>query len=196
MGEHFEGHLQCEWWTVCFGGDCLASSFVFLFAMPFEAVCAFWLVSLRKEPLGVSFRNYRPPPHLNVSPLRSLWGRKLMRKLSLKPPERIATLQAIWDEQSPANLGPCGTSASMCRIHAVPPVMCFKLCMLLWLMAGGFSHQYWCVCDQLGQPFREEVQWVGAADTHPLFSNIPSSAFKWFCLLSINGQTFICCFTH
>uniref|UniRef100_A0A3Q3XF05 Capping protein regulator and myosin 1 linker 1 n=1 Tax=Mola mola TaxID=94237 RepID=A0A3Q3XF05_MOLML len=56
---------------------------------------------------------------------------KLMRKLSLKPPERIATLQAIWDEQSPANLGPC----------------------------GGFSHQYWCVCDQLGQPFREEVQW-------------------------------------
>uniref|UniRef100_A0A8C5C6J2 CARMIL pleckstrin homology domain-containing protein n=1 Tax=Gadus morhua TaxID=8049 RepID=A0A8C5C6J2_GADMO len=23
----------------------------------------------------------------------------------------------------------------------------------------GFSHQYWCVCDHLGLPYREEVQW-------------------------------------
>ncbi|KAJ8000149.1 hypothetical protein DPEC_G00201850 [Dallia pectoralis] len=23
----------------------------------------------------------------------------------------------------------------------------------------GFSHQYWCLCDQLGLPFKEEVQW-------------------------------------
>lgn len=27
--------------------------------------------------------------------------------------------------------------------------------------AGGFSHQYWCACDQLGVAYREEVQWVG-----------------------------------
>lgn len=26
--------------------------------------------------------------------------------------------------------------------------------------SGGFSHQYLCVCDQLGLPYREEVQWV------------------------------------
>ncbi|XP_051247205.1 F-actin-uncapping protein LRRC16A [Dicentrarchus labrax] len=56
---------------------------------------------------------------------------KVMRKLSLKPPERTAALQAIWDEQGSADLGPC----------------------------GGFSHQYWCVCDYLGLPYREEVQW-------------------------------------
>ncbi|KAL7381996.1 hypothetical protein ABVT39_014722 [Epinephelus coioides] len=56
---------------------------------------------------------------------------KLMRKLSLKPPERTAALQALWDEQGSADLGPC----------------------------GGFSHQYWCVCDHLGLPYREEVQW-------------------------------------
>ncbi|XP_070777405.1 F-actin-uncapping protein LRRC16A [Enoplosus armatus] len=56
---------------------------------------------------------------------------KVMRKLSLKPPERMAALQAIWDEQGSADLGPC----------------------------GGFSHQYWCVCDYLGLPYREEVQW-------------------------------------
>ncbi|XP_045914142.1 F-actin-uncapping protein LRRC16A isoform X2 [Micropterus dolomieu] len=56
---------------------------------------------------------------------------KMMRKLSLKPPERTAALRAIWEEQSSADLGPC----------------------------GGFSHQYWCVSDYLGLPYREEVQW-------------------------------------
>ncbi|XP_023200702.1 F-actin-uncapping protein LRRC16A-like [Xiphophorus maculatus] len=56
---------------------------------------------------------------------------KLMRKLNLKPPERLTALQAIWNEQCSADLGPC----------------------------GGFSHQYWCVCDNLGLPYREEVQW-------------------------------------
>ncbi|XP_023131099.1 F-actin-uncapping protein LRRC16A [Amphiprion ocellaris] len=56
---------------------------------------------------------------------------KVMRKLSLKPPDRTAVLQAKWDEQGSADLGPC----------------------------GGFSHQYWCVCDYLGLPYREEVQW-------------------------------------
>ncbi|KAM3596683.1 uncharacterized protein V6R79_019047 [Siganus canaliculatus] len=56
---------------------------------------------------------------------------KVMRKLSLRPPERTASLQALWDEQGPVDLGPC----------------------------GGFSHQYWCVCDQMGLPFRDEVQW-------------------------------------
>ncbi|XP_076013240.1 F-actin-uncapping protein LRRC16A isoform X2 [Genypterus blacodes] len=56
---------------------------------------------------------------------------KVMRKLSLKPAERTAALQSVWDEQSSADVGPC----------------------------GGFSHQYLCVCDQLGLPYREEVQW-------------------------------------
>ncbi|KAL6100246.1 carmil1 [Pungitius sinensis] len=56
---------------------------------------------------------------------------KSMKKLSLKPPERTASLQAAWDEQASADVGPC----------------------------GGFSHQYWCVCDFLGLPYREEVQW-------------------------------------
>ncbi|KAK5888972.1 hypothetical protein CesoFtcFv8_015019 [Champsocephalus esox] len=56
---------------------------------------------------------------------------KVMKKLTLKPPERTASLLALWDEQSSADLGPC----------------------------GGFSHQYWCVCDYLGLPYREEVQW-------------------------------------
>uniref|UniRef100_A0A3Q3QZ87 CARMIL pleckstrin homology domain-containing protein n=1 Tax=Monopterus albus TaxID=43700 RepID=A0A3Q3QZ87_MONAL len=55
----------------------------------------------------------------------------VMRKLSLKPPERTAALRATWDDQGSADLGPC----------------------------GGFSHQYWCVCDYLGLPYREEVQW-------------------------------------
>ncbi|KAM9737838.1 F-actin-uncapping protein LRRC16A [Menidia menidia] len=56
---------------------------------------------------------------------------KMMKKLHLKPPERIAALKTIWDEQGSADLGPC----------------------------GGFSHQYLCVCDNLGVPYREEVQW-------------------------------------
>uniref|UniRef100_A0A3B4H6J2 Leucine-rich repeat-containing protein 16A-like n=1 Tax=Pundamilia nyererei TaxID=303518 RepID=A0A3B4H6J2_9CICH len=58
-------------------------------------------------------------------------GVPMMRKLNLKPADRLAALQAIWDEQASADLGPC----------------------------GGFSHQYWCVCDYLRQPYREEVQW-------------------------------------
>ncbi|XP_074543313.1 F-actin-uncapping protein LRRC16A-like, partial [Halichoeres trimaculatus] len=56
---------------------------------------------------------------------------KAMKKLSLKPPERTAALQEVWEDQGSADLGPC----------------------------GGFSHQYWCVCDHLGLPYREEVQW-------------------------------------
>ncbi|XP_034401871.1 F-actin-uncapping protein LRRC16A [Cyclopterus lumpus] len=56
---------------------------------------------------------------------------KVMKKLVLKPPERTASLQAAWDEPGSADLGPC----------------------------GGFSLQYWCVCDHLGLPYREEVQW-------------------------------------
>uniref|UniRef100_A0A3Q3NBE2 F-actin-uncapping protein LRRC16A-like n=1 Tax=Mastacembelus armatus TaxID=205130 RepID=A0A3Q3NBE2_9TELE len=56
---------------------------------------------------------------------------KVMKKVSVKPPERMVALQTMWDEQSSADLGPC----------------------------GGFSHQYWCVCDYLGLPYREEVQW-------------------------------------
>ncbi|XP_068188867.1 F-actin-uncapping protein LRRC16A isoform X2 [Antennarius striatus] len=56
---------------------------------------------------------------------------KLLRGLSLKPPERGVALRALLDEQGGADLGPC----------------------------GGFSQQYRCVCDQLSLPFREEVQW-------------------------------------
>lgn len=33
-----------------------------------------------------------------------------MKKLSLKPPDRTAALQALWEEQGPADLGPCGGS--------------------------------------------------------------------------------------
>ncbi|XP_062343098.1 F-actin-uncapping protein LRRC16A-like [Osmerus eperlanus] len=56
---------------------------------------------------------------------------KVMKKLSLVPPERTAALQAVWEEQEASDLGPC----------------------------GGFSHMYWCLCDQMGLPYREEVQW-------------------------------------
>uniref|UniRef100_A0A8D0CNG7 Capping protein regulator and myosin 1 linker 1 n=1 Tax=Scleropages formosus TaxID=113540 RepID=A0A8D0CNG7_SCLFO len=54
---------------------------------------------------------------------------KMLKKLSLEPPERITRLQALWD-------------------NAVEPGPC-----------GGFSLTYRCVCDWLGLPYREEVQW-------------------------------------
>ncbi|KAL7886766.1 hypothetical protein AOLI_G00044870 [Acnodon oligacanthus] len=56
---------------------------------------------------------------------------KVIKKLSMEPPERISALQSVWDSQSSAEPGPC----------------------------GGFSQQYRCVCDWLGLPYREEVQW-------------------------------------
>lgn len=37
-----------------------------------------------------------------------VWCRKLMKKLSLKPPERTGALQALWEQRGPADLGPCG----------------------------------------------------------------------------------------
>ncbi|XP_026881362.2 F-actin-uncapping protein LRRC16A isoform X2 [Electrophorus electricus] len=56
---------------------------------------------------------------------------RVMKKLSMEPPERITVLQTVWESQSSAEPGPC----------------------------GGFSQQYRCVCDWLGLPYREEVQW-------------------------------------
>ncbi|KAM9384108.1 F-actin-uncapping protein LRRC16A isoform 2-T2 [Pholidichthys leucotaenia] len=56
---------------------------------------------------------------------------KVIRRLSVKPAERTAALHAAWEDQGSADPGPC----------------------------GGFSHQYWCVCDYLGLPCRDEVQW-------------------------------------
>ncbi|KAM9404120.1 F-actin-uncapping protein LRRC16A-like isoform 1-T1 [Salvelinus alpinus] len=56
---------------------------------------------------------------------------KLMKKLSMEPPERITSLQTLWDNHKVTEPGPC----------------------------GGFSQMYRCVCDWLGLPYREEVQW-------------------------------------
>ncbi|XP_041843062.1 F-actin-uncapping protein LRRC16A-like isoform X2 [Melanotaenia boesemani] len=56
---------------------------------------------------------------------------KVMKKLSIEPPDRLASLQTLWENNKPAEPGPC----------------------------GGFSQMYRCVCDSLGLPYREEVQW-------------------------------------
>lgn len=84
-----------------------------------------------------------------------------MKKLSLKPPDRTVALQALWDQQGPADLGPCGEWK---REHGSG--LCVWPLMVVLALAGGFSHQYWCVCDSLGLPYREEVQWVSTF--HPL----------------------------
>ncbi|KAG3288596.1 capping protein regulator and myosin 1 linker 1, transcript variant X3 [Ictidomys tridecemlineatus] len=56
---------------------------------------------------------------------------RIMKKVSMEPSERLASLQALWDSQTVAEQGPC----------------------------GGFSQMYACVCDWLGFAYREEVQW-------------------------------------
>ncbi|KAM3873708.1 F-actin-uncapping protein LRRC16A-like [Diretmus argenteus] len=56
---------------------------------------------------------------------------KVMKKLCMEPPDRLTSLQTLWDNNKPAEPGPC----------------------------GGFSQMYRCVCDWLGLPYREEVQW-------------------------------------
>lgn len=60
-----------------------------------------------------------------------------MRKLSLKPPERTAALQAVWDEQGSADLGPCGESASKCEKYFQSSRRCWyiKSCCLDSLQA-------------------------------------------------------------
>ncbi|CAL8289179.1 unnamed protein product [Merluccius merluccius] len=66
---------------------------------------------------------------LRISP--GLAPGKVMKKLTMEPPERLTVLQALWDNNQPTDPGPC----------------------------GGFSQMYRCVCDWLGLPYREEVQW-------------------------------------
>ncbi|XP_058869455.1 F-actin-uncapping protein LRRC16A isoform X2 [Acipenser ruthenus] len=56
---------------------------------------------------------------------------KILKKVVMEPPERLVNLQALWNTQNVVEPGPC----------------------------GGFSHMYKCVCDWLGFPYREEVQW-------------------------------------
>uniref|UniRef100_A0A3B4YK97 Capping protein regulator and myosin 1 linker 1 n=1 Tax=Seriola lalandi dorsalis TaxID=1841481 RepID=A0A3B4YK97_SERLL len=56
---------------------------------------------------------------------------KVMKKLCMEPPDRLTSLQTLWESNKPAEPGPC----------------------------GGFSQMYRCVCDWLGLPYREEVQW-------------------------------------
>lgn len=100
-----------------------------------------------------------------------------MRKLSLNPPERTAVLQALWAEQSSSDLGPCGKTFSHMIIHnhaLLLLLLLFHVCHGV-TFSGGFSHQYWCVCDYLGLPYREEVQWVCTEDCCP---------FKYFFCLS------------
>ncbi|XP_036044971.1 F-actin-uncapping protein LRRC16A isoform X6 [Onychomys torridus] len=71
--------------------------------------------------IGTCLRRIFP----GLSPLR------IMKKVSMEPSERLASLQALWDSQTLAEPGPC----------------------------GGFSQMYACVCDWLGFSYREEVQW-------------------------------------
>uniref|UniRef100_A0A3P8T6M8 Capping protein regulator and myosin 1 linker 1 n=1 Tax=Amphiprion percula TaxID=161767 RepID=A0A3P8T6M8_AMPPE len=56
---------------------------------------------------------------------------KVMKKVCMEPPDRLPSLQTLWENNKPAEPGPC----------------------------GGFSQMYRCVCDWLGLPYREEVQW-------------------------------------
>ncbi|KAM4580155.1 F-actin-uncapping protein LRRC16A-like [Odontesthes bonariensis] len=56
---------------------------------------------------------------------------KGMKKLTMEPLDRLTSLQTLWENNKPAEPGPC----------------------------GGFSQMYRCVCDWLGLPYREEVQW-------------------------------------
>ncbi|XP_049740923.1 F-actin-uncapping protein LRRC16A isoform X2 [Elephas maximus indicus] len=71
--------------------------------------------------IGTCLRKIFP----GLSPVR------IMKKVSVEPSERLASLQALWDSQTVAEQGPC----------------------------GGFSQMYACVCDWLGFSYREEVQW-------------------------------------
>ncbi|KAM3613836.1 uncharacterized protein V6R79_005672 [Siganus canaliculatus] len=56
---------------------------------------------------------------------------KVIKKLCMEPPDRLTSVQALWESSKPAEVGPC----------------------------GGFSQMYRCVCDWLGLPYKEEVQW-------------------------------------
>lgn len=39
-----------------------------------------------------------------------------MKKVIMEPPERLANLQALWENQTVAELGPCGECVYMLRL--------------------------------------------------------------------------------
>lgn len=89
-----------------------------------------------------------------------------MRKLSMEPPDRVASLQTLWENNKPAEPGPCGknipvmitiTNFRIIYAHRLSPAV---PSLSLSLSPGGFSQMYRCVCDWLGLPYKEEVQWV------------------------------------
>ncbi|XP_005181868.1 F-actin-uncapping protein LRRC16A isoform X2 [Musca domestica] len=55
----------------------------------------------------------------------------IIRKIDIKPPERVGIFSEKFRPSDPRNIGPC----------------------------GGFSTQYACMCDFHGVPYREEVAW-------------------------------------
>ncbi|KAG7266639.1 hypothetical protein CRUP_032317, partial [Coryphaenoides rupestris] len=97
---------------------------------------------------------------------------KVMKKLSMDPPERLTALQASWDNNQPADPGPCAVlefnqwftklstkdyklSADVCEQILRVVSRSARLEELVLDNAGLKT----CVCDWLGLPYREEVQW-------------------------------------
>ncbi|XP_062843225.1 F-actin-uncapping protein LRRC16A [Trichomycterus rosablanca] len=56
---------------------------------------------------------------------------RVIKKLLLKPAERMTSLQTFWENNPPTDTAPC----------------------------GAFSRMYWCICDQMGFTYKAEVQW-------------------------------------
>lgn len=90
---------------------------------------------------------------------------KVMKKLILEPADRLSSLQTLWENNKPADPGPCGKSpCTPTSVHFNCSASCLlfinPLCCVFPLRSGGFSQMYRCVCDWLGLPYKEEVQWV------------------------------------
>lgn len=91
---------------------------------------------------------------------------KVMKKLSMEPLDRLTVLQTVWDNNKPVEPGPCGRNQQLYTNYWLYFGVLqfffffFCICLTVSLCAGGFSQMYRCVCDWLGLPYREEVQWV------------------------------------
>lgn len=54
------------------------------------------------------FKNTSKVINVFFSPPPPFVSRRILKKVTMEPSERLANLQALWDSQTVAELGPCG----------------------------------------------------------------------------------------
>lgn len=70
---------------------------------------------------------------------------KVMKKLSMEPPDRLTSLQALWESNKPAEPGPCGRKFDSVLLHPIAKMTC--VCVYLSKDTLNVSLSRWVFSD-------------------------------------------------